>query len=164
MRAGLHRDKRLPEHLGGVLHRQQARLLSQFFVGLFQLLLLALQLLCEGLRLFEQPFGAHVGLDRVQHDAHAFSQLLKKILVRGAETFKGSQFHHGLHLALENHRQHHDVERGGLSQAGADLDIIGRDVVEQGALLFNCALPHQALAGHPLMLLAVRLAPAVSRQ
>jgi hypothetical protein len=52
-----------------VLLGQQACLGLQLFVRQLQLLLPALQLLRERLRLLEQSLGAHVRLDRVEHDA-----------------------------------------------------------------------------------------------
>ena len=45
------------------------RLLLQLFVGLLQFLLLGLQFAGELLRLRQQSFGLHRGLDAVQHDA-----------------------------------------------------------------------------------------------
>ena len=47
------------------------RLLLELLVGLLQLALLRLQFAGELLRLLEQAFGLHRGLDRVEHDADA---------------------------------------------------------------------------------------------
>ena len=51
-----------------------------------------------------------------------------------------------LHLAFEQHRQHDDAERRRLAQAGADLDVVVRDVGEQDPLLLERALPDQTFA------------------
>ena len=58
----LHLDVALGELLG---------LLLELFVGLLQFLLLGLQFAGELLRLLQQAFGLHRGLDRVEHDADA---------------------------------------------------------------------------------------------
>ena len=50
------------------------------------------------------------------------------------------------HLALEEDRQHHDVERRRLAEPGADLDVVGGHVGEQDALLLVGHLPDQPLA------------------
>ena len=57
-----HLDVALGELLG---------LLFELFVGLLQFLLLGLQFAGELLRLLQQAFGLHRGLDRVEHDADA---------------------------------------------------------------------------------------------
>ena len=49
----------------------------QLLVGLLQLFLPAAQLLRERLRLLEQVFRAHVGFDRVDHDADTLGELLR---------------------------------------------------------------------------------------
>ena len=103
-----------------VLLGQQPGLLLQLLVGLLQLLLLALQLPGQRLRLLEQVLGAHVGLDRVEHDADAFGQLIEERLVGRAEALEGGQLEHGLDLALEQDRQHDDVGGRRLAQARGD--------------------------------------------
>ena len=82
------------------------RLLLQPVVGLLQLFLLALQLGGQQLRLLEQAFGAHVGGDRVEHDADGFHQLVEEGLVGLAERAEGGQLDDRLDLAFEQHRQH----------------------------------------------------------
>ena len=62
----------------GILMGQQLGLFLQFLIGLLQFLLPALQLLGQRLRLLEQVFRAHVGLDRVEHDADALGQLIEE--------------------------------------------------------------------------------------
>ena len=66
----------------GVLFGELLRLLRQLLVGLLQLLLLRLQLGGELLRLLQQAFGLHRGLDGVEHDADAGGQLLEEGEVR----------------------------------------------------------------------------------
>ena len=83
-----------------VLVRQQPRLLLQLLVGLLQLLLAALQLLGERLRLLQQVLRPHVGLDRVDHDADRFRELVEERLVRRVEALERGQLEHALHLRL----------------------------------------------------------------
>ena len=85
-----------------VLVGQQPGLFLELLVGLLQLFLAALQLLGERLRLLEQVFGAHVGLDRVEHDADALGQLVEERLVRGVEPLERGQLEDALDLALED--------------------------------------------------------------
>ena len=66
----------LAQELFGLAQRRG--LLLQAVVGLLQLLLLALQLGGQQLRLLQQPFGAHVGGDRVEHDADRFVSWSRK--------------------------------------------------------------------------------------
>ena len=68
-----------------VLVGQQAGLFLQFLVGLLQFFLPGLQLLGQRLRLLEQVFRAHVGFDRVEHDADRFGELIEERLVRRVE-------------------------------------------------------------------------------
>ena len=68
-----------------VLLGEQLRLFLQLLVGLLQLLLAALQLFGERLRLLEQVLRAHVGLDRVDHDADGFRELVEEGLVGRVE-------------------------------------------------------------------------------
>ena len=60
-------------------------LLFELFVGLLQFLLLGLQFAGELLRLLQQAFGLHRGLDRVEHDADAVGELLEEGHLRGRE-------------------------------------------------------------------------------
>ena len=94
---------------GSLLVREQARLLLQLLVGLLQFLLAALQLFRERLRLLEQVLRAHVGGDRVEHDADRFRQLVEEGLVGWAEPRQGRQLQHTAHLALEHDWQHQHV-------------------------------------------------------
>src|SRR5205823_6925806 len=63
-----------------------------------------------------------------------------------AERIERRQFDDGLHLALEQYRQHDDVERRRLAQARADLDVVRGHPGEQDGLLLQRALPDQTLA------------------
>ena len=122
------------------------RLLLQPLVGLGQLLLLALQLLGQRLRLFQQLLGAHTGGDGVEHNRDAFGQLIEEGQVNLAEPMERRQLNRRLDLAFEHHRQHHNIERRRLAQARADLDVIGRHLGEQNALLLQRALARQPFA------------------
>ena len=116
----------------GVLLVEQARLLLQLErlllerrVGalelvllLRQLLRLRLQLLGQRLRLLQQLLGAHVGADHVEHDADATPSADRG--TAGGSALNGverRQLDDRLDLALEQHRQHDDVERRRLAEA-----------------------------------------------
>ena len=111
-----------------VLVGQQPGLLLELLVGLLQLLLPALQLLGQRLRLLEQVLGAHVGLDRVEHDADALGQLIEERLVRRVESLERGQLEHALDLPFEDDGQHDDVLRRRVAQARRDPDVVRRDV------------------------------------
>jgi len=111
-----------------VLLGQKLGLFSELLVRQLQLLLLALQLFGQRLRLLEQVFGARVGFDGVDHDPDALRQLVEECQMGGAEALERRQFQHGLDLSFEQHRDHDDVQRGRLSQAGCNLNVIGRSV------------------------------------
>jgi hypothetical protein len=67
----------------------------QLLVGLLQLLPAALlQLLRERLRLLEQVFRPHVRLDRVEHDADRFGELVEERLVDRVEALERRQLDH----------------------------------------------------------------------
>ena len=129
-----------------VLMGEQPGLFLQLLVGLLQLFLAALQLLGQRLRLLEQIFGAHVGVDRIEHDADALGQLVEEGLVRGVEALERRQLEHAFDLAFEDDRQHDDVLRRRVAQAGRDPDVVGRNVREQDLLLLERALADQAFA------------------
>ncbi len=69
-----------------VLFGQLLRFLRQLLVGLLQLLLLRLEFCRQLLRLLQQAFRLHGGLDAVEHDADAGRQLLKKRQMGGRES------------------------------------------------------------------------------
>src|SRR5438874_9244740 len=58
----------------------------------------------EDLRLLEELFGAHVGLDGVENNSDAVGQLIEEVEVRLAERRNRSEFDHGLDASLEKHR------------------------------------------------------------
>ena len=125
---------------------QRAGLLLQPLVGLGQRLLLGLEALGERLRLLEQLLGPHVGFDGVEHDADALRQLLQEGEPDLVELVEGRQLEHRLDLAFEEHRQHHDAAGRRPAQAGADLDVVLRNLVDDQHPSLDRALPHQAFA------------------
>ena len=129
-----------------VLFGELLRFLRQLFVGLLQFFLLGLQFGRQLLRLLQQAFRLHRGFNTVQHDADAGRQLLQKRQVRGGEGAQRSQLDDRLHLIFKEHRQHDDVARHGLEQAGADRDGVLRQIGDQHAPFFGRALSDQALA------------------
>ena len=128
-----------------VLDHELARLLLELLVRLLELLLLALELSRERLRLAQQLLRAGVGLDRVEDDPDALRELLEEGQVRVAEPLEGGELDDGLHLPLEEHGQHHDVERGGLPEARGDAHVVRRHVGEEDALLLEGRLAHEPL-------------------
>ena len=149
----------LLEQLLGRLERRG--LLLQPGVGLAQLLLLALQLLGQRLRLLQQRLGPHVGRDRVEHDGDRLGELVEQGEVDVLEAVERGQLDDRLDLALEDDRQDDDVQRGRLAQAGADPDVVARDVGDQDPLLLEGALADQALADAELVAQALALAVGV---
>ena len=73
-------------------------------------------------------------------------QLIEEDLMDRAEGVERRQLDHGLDLALEQDRQHDDVERRRLAEARTDVDVIVRRVRHQDALFLERALTDQALA------------------
>jgi hypothetical protein len=158
----LRREGELPrllfQRLAGLLHLavlalhllvlvgQQPRLLLQLLVRRLQFLLAALQLLREGLRLREEVFRPRVRLDRVDHDADRFRQLVEERLVDVAEALERGELEHAAHLAFEHHREHEDVARRAAAQARGDAQVIRRRVVEEDLALLEGALADEALA------------------
>jgi hypothetical protein len=135
-----------------VLLGQLARPAFQFGVGLPQLALLRLEFAFQHLRLLpQQHLGAGGGLDRIEHDSQALGQLVEKGQVDRLERFEGGQLDHRLDLALEQDRQHHQVARAGLAEAGHDLDVILRQAGDQEALLFEGRLADDPLADMPVL-------------
>ena len=125
---------------------KRRRLLLQPVVGIPQLFLLALEFGGQKLRLLQQAFRAHIRRDRIENDADRFRQLLEEGLVRLREAAERGQLDHRLHLLLEQHRQHDDVERRRLAEGRTDGDIIARHIGEENALLLVSHLTDQPLA------------------
>ena len=118
----------------------------QFGVLFLQLALLALQFLRQRLGLFQQLLGAGVGLDRIDDNTQALHQLVEKRQVGPTEALEARQLDDGLDLALEDDRQHREIQRLALAQTGTDLDVVGRDIGEQDALPLQQTLADQPLA------------------
>ena len=114
---------------------------------LLQLLRLALQLLRQLLRLLEQLLGAHVRLNHVQHDADRLGELIEERLVDLAERQEARELDHRLHLALEQDGQDDDVARRRFAEAGRDLDVVVRNVLQQNRLLLERRLSDESFAG-----------------
>ncbi len=129
-----------------VLLGELLRLLRQLFVGLLQFLLLRLQLDGQLLRLLQQAFRLHGGLDTVEHDADAGGQLLEERQMRGRERAQRGQLDDRLDAIFEQDRQHDNVSRHGLKQPRADRHGVARHLRNQHAPFFGRALPDQALA------------------
>ena len=66
--------------------------------------------------------------------------------MRGGEGLQRGQLDDRLGLAFEQHRQHDDVARPRIAEAGADPNGLGRHIGEQDALLFGRALADEPLA------------------
>ena len=93
---------------------------AKLLVGLLQLFLLRLQLGRQLLRLLQQAFGLHGGLNAVEHDADAGGELLEEGQVRSGEVAERGQLDDGFHAIFEKHRQHDHVARHGLEQARSE--------------------------------------------
>ena len=106
-----------------VLFGELLGLLRQLFVGLLQFFLLGLKFGGQLLRLLQQALGLHRGLNAVEHDADAGSQLFEERQVRSGESAQRGQLDHRLNAVFEQHRQHDDVSRSGFEQARADGDV-----------------------------------------
>ena len=96
----------------------------------------------ELLRLLQQVLRAHRRFDRIQHDPDRLRQLLEKRQVGGREGRKRRQLDDGFGFSLEQYRQHDNVCGRRAAEAGLN-DVIGGDVLQQNALFFDSALPHQ---------------------
>src|ERR1700730_13111153 len=121
-------------------------LLLELFVGLLQFLLLGLQFGGELLGLFQQAFGLHRGLNRIEHDTDRVGELFQESHLRGRECAHRGEFDDGLDLVLEQHRQHHEVLWNHAEQRRIDRHRIRRNVRDQPLTLVHRALPDQALA------------------
>ena len=129
-----------------VLLGEQAGLAPEVLVRLAQLFLLRAQLLGLRLRLLEQVLGERVGFDRVEHEADALGELVEERLVGDAERRERRELDDRAHRALEQHRQHDDVERRRLAEPGVDPHVVAGHLGEQDALLLLRALADEALA------------------
>ena len=125
---------------------EQAGLFLQLLVGLLQLLLPALQLLGERLRLLEQVLRAHVGFDRVEHDADRFGELIEERLVRRVERSNEASSSTAFTWPSKTTGSTMMFCGAALAQAGGDADVVRRHIGEQDLLLLQGALADQALA------------------
>ena len=106
--------------------------------------------------------GERVGLDRVEHEPDALGELIQERLVGRAERRERRQLDHGAHRALEQDRQHDDVERRRLAETGVDPDVVAGHVGEQDPLLLQRALADEALAETEVVREVLALLVAVS--
>src|ERR1700681_576683 len=150
-----------------VLLREQPRFLLELLVGLLQLVLLRLQLDGERLRLLEELLGAHVGGDRVEHDADRLRELVEEQQVVVAERLERRQLDDGLDVALEQHRQHDHVERLRVAGSRRHLQVVRGRVGDDDAFLLDDALPDEPFARAELQRAAAarrRVAGGVAQQ
>ncbi len=92
-----------------------------------QLLRLALEILRQRLRLEEQLLGAHVRVDRVQHDADRLGEHLEEGLLDLGERRERRELDHRHHRLLEEDGEDDDARRRGLAEAGGDRDVVARE-------------------------------------
>src|SRR6516162_1209553 len=85
--------------------------LLELLVGLLQFFLLGLQFRGKLLRLFQQAFGLHRCLDRIEHDADRGSELLQEHRLQRGEFVNRCQFDYRLDMTLKQDRQHEKVAR-----------------------------------------------------
>ena len=139
------------------------RLLLELLVGLLQLSLLRLKFAGELLRLLQQAFGLHRGLDAVEHDADAVGELLEEHHLQRGEGGHRGELDHRLDLVLEQHRQHDDVARHDLEQRRADRHRMGRHFGDQQTALVGGALADQAFAEPQPLRMAVHAVVGIGR-
>ena len=148
-----------------VLLGELLRLERELLVGLLQLGLPRLQLDGQLLRLLQQVLRPHRRLDRVEHDADRLRELFEERQVRRGERLQRRQLDDGLRFAFEQHREHDDVLGTGGAEAGVDARVVGGDLGEQDALLFQRALTDEALADFdPLRLIVANRVAGEQRQ
>src|SRR5262249_37742065 len=113
-------------------------------------------------RLLEQLLGARAGRDGVEHDADRLGELVEEGEVDVAEAIERGELDDRLDLALEDDRQHDDVDGLGLAEAGADTDVIAGHLAEEDPLLLEDALADEALADAELVGEVLALAVGVA--
>ena len=116
-----------------VLVGQQAGLFLQFLVGLLQLFLPALQLLGQRLRLLEQVLRAHVGFDRVEHDADGSVSWSRNAWCVGLKRSNDASSSTPLTWPSKTTGSTRMFCGGGFAQAGGDADVIRRHVGRAGS-------------------------------
>ena len=131
------------ELLGLLLERRARRSISRFFtsmsrfcrlssaafscellVGLLELARLRLQLLGQRLRLLEQLLGAHVGDDRVEHDADRLGELLEERAVDLAERPQRGQLDDARPAPRTATGSTTMLRRRRLAEPGRDLHVV----------------------------------------
>ena len=122
------------------------RLLLELVVGLLQFALLGLELAGKLLRLLEQAFGLHRRFDRIEHDADGVGELLQEGHLRGRERGERGELDHRLDLALEQHRQHHEVLRCDAEQRRVDRHHVGGNIGDHARAPVERALADQTVA------------------
>ena len=122
------------------------RFLFELLIGLLQFPLLRLQFGGELLRLLQQSFRLHRCLDAVEDDADARGQLIEERGLQVGEAAERGQLDHRLDLAFEQHRQHDQIVRFRLEQAGGDRHDAVRDLRDQHSSRVARALSDQTLA------------------
>ncbi len=100
-----------------VLFGQLLGFLRQLLVGLLQFFLLHLEFGGQLLRLLQQAFRLHRGLNTVEHDADAGRQLLEECQMRSREVAERGQFDHRLDAVFKQHGQHNHVPRNCFEQS-----------------------------------------------
>ncbi len=128
-----------------VLRCEEPGLLCQLLIGLLQLVLLALLLQRELLRLLEQELRAHRDLDVVQHDADDVGELLEQRDMLCGELAQARELDDGLHGAFEQHRKDNDGARLDVDQPRRNAQRARRQLLEHEAAALVRALSDQAL-------------------
>ncbi len=130
------------ERLGLVLELR-VRAPQLLLLGL-ELLRAALELLREALGLLEPLLRAAVRDDRRQDDADRLRELLEEREVDLRVVLQPGELHDREALVLEEDRQHDEVDRGGLAEAGDDLDVVAGRAGDEDALALEGRLAGQA--------------------
>ena len=157
----------LQQLLGGL---ERLRLLLELGVGALQLLLLGLQLLGLLLQLCASRCDcsssssvrglAMIALRTTPIVSMSCSRNAWWTSVNGAKRAELDDRHD---LLLEEHRQHDDVDRRRLAEAGRDLDVVRRRLRDQDRLALERRLPDQRLADLEAVRDALALLVAVGR-
>src|SRR5205807_2641796 len=117
----------------GFLLRKQLGLFLQFRVRF-------LQLLRQGLALFEQFFRPHSSCNRVEHNANALRQLVEKSKMHLIVLPERRKLNNSLRLALKQHWKDDDADWSALSEAGSNPDRVSRNVGYKNSCSFGSAL------------------------
>jgi hypothetical protein len=77
--------------------------------------------------------------------ADALHELVEERVVCRVKSVEGGQLDDAAYLALEDDREHAEVEGGGAAQTGADGDVVPGHILQHDLASLEGALPHQAL-------------------